>query len=171
MKRSELKVGAKAESRGSTFKAERRPLPSTGPIARKARKNQRRREAQQLRDDLRAAFKEHALIAECPLTGVIGDLDAHHVLEAQWIKQRANVLGYTTEQCDRALWDVRNCLGVEHIAHLQHHAHSRQGRARIPRAVVLERCPEILDFAREHGLEARFDAAYPPDRDYPKEAS
>lgn len=159
-----LRAGAKSVERGSTF-ANRGEGLQRSRLSPKARKRDRRRELQQLRDELRAVWLAHASSMPCPITGAVDGLDAHHVCEQQQIKRAAAVAGYTPEQLIVALYDTRNCVGVEHLAHLGHHAFARQGQARIPRAVVLGRCPDILAFAAEHGLVAWFDRAYPEARE------
>lgn len=166
MRRAAIRPGRRSLERRSTFRAKPKGLERRVAPSRKAGRREHHRELVALRSELRELWAQHARSQPCPITGKQDGedgcrLDGHHVCERQWIKDVARRRGYTAEQLIRALYDTRNDLGVEHIAHLQHHAFSRQGAARIPRAVVLERCPEVLDFAREHGLEDRFDAAYP----------
>lgn len=83
----------------------------------------------------------------------------HHVLEKAWIRRVAEEQGWPPERREAALWDLRNRLSVCERRHLNHHAFVEG--ARIPRAVVLKHCPDVLELARLWGLEARFDAAYP----------
>ena len=136
----------------------------------KRRSGVRRRGASQRRRDpgytgetrelvraLRAAWNADRL--PCVFTGATEGAANHHVLEKAWIKAVAAERGWSVVERERALWDLRNRLGVNTRRHLDHHAHV-EGR-RIPRAVVLKHCPEVLELAREWGLETRFDRAYP----------
>lgn len=81
----------------------------------------------------------------------------HHVLERAWIRLVATERGWDDEQRIRAFFDLRNRLSVCERRHLNHHSRLDP----IPRSVVLEHCPDVLTLAREWGLEARFERAYP----------
>lgn len=106
---------------------------------------------------LRAAWNASRM--PCVFTGATEGVANHHVLEKAWIKAVAVERSWTAIERERALWDLRNRLPVSDRRHLNHHAFVEG--ARIPRSVVLEHCPEVLYLAREWGLEARFDRAYP----------
>jgi hypothetical protein len=81
----------------------------------------------------------------------------HHVLYQQWLESVAKTLGIDFELLLQ--WDKRNRLPVGDRCHKRHH----DAIKRIPRSVLVKRCPAVFDMARElgNGLERRLDETYP----------
>lgn len=135
----------------------RTPLKSRPRARRRRRDPGYQGETRELSRELKAAWK--ASPEPCAVCGGAERVQGHHVAEKQWIKAAAGSAGYSVARLLQAVWDLRNRLWVCERCHMGHHAF--EGGRRIPRALVLARCPGLPEFLSEHGLWARFDRAYP----------
>lgn len=99
-------------------------------------------------------FAAKARAQGCLMCGSTLDVDAHHVVRAQHVRRAAKGMGVDET---RALYDLRNVVGLCRAHHQAHHAHT----ARVPRRLVLIACPDIEQFCSELGVLALFEHEYP----------
>lgn len=83
-------------------------------------------------------------------------IEGHHVVRKELIKARARELGWSEEERDRRLWDLRNKLDLcEHCHKGKHH----NGK-KLAWSLVQKAAPKAIQLAREIGLLRRASRDY-----------
>ena len=112
--------------------------------------------------EARSAWARTARRQRCVMCGARAPR-GHHVITQQQLRKLPGM--GDPIRSESILWDRRNLLALCDRCHARHHSRFLP----VPLSVVLQRCPEIVRFASEHGLTWYLSREYGPVR--PRSAS